>query len=368
MRSRLLRPIPGQRAGPKTSEMISGGTQSILARVSISLIGANMAVLVTGAAGFIGYHLCEALIARGETVIGLDNLNDYYEVTLKEARLARLQRHPSFSFLKLDIAEREAVDQALRANPDIHHVVHLAAQAGVRYSIDYPFAYVRSNLVGHMVILELCRTLPHLAHLVYASSSSVYGANRKLPFSVADRVDTPKSLYAATKKADELMSYAYSQLFHLPQSGIRYFTVYGPWGRPDMALYLFTRAILAGEPVRLNNNGDMRRDFTFIDDAIAGTLAVLDHPPASDAEEGESHRLYNIGNNRPEPLLRLVEVLEAAIGRKAEIVHDSMPPGDVKETYADIAAIQEELGYRPVLTIDQGVPRFVAWYRDYYGV
>ena len=196
----------------------------------------------------------------------------------------------------------------------------------------------------------------------------MYGANRKLPFSVADRVDTPKSLYAATKKADELMSYAYSQLFHLPQSGIRYFTVYGPWGRPDMALYLFTRAILAGEPVRLNNNGDMRRDFTFIDDAIAGTLAVLDHPPVSGAEEGGSHRLYNIGNNRPEPLLRLVEVLEAAIGRKAEIVHESMPPGDVKETYADIAAIQEELGYRPVLTIDQGVPRFVAWYRDYYGV
>jgi len=327
-----------------------------------------MAVLVTGAAGFIGYHLCEALIARGESVIGIDNLNNYYEVTLKEARLARLQRHLSFSFHKLDIAEREAVNQALSANPDIHQVVHLAAQAGVRYSIDHPFAYVRSNLVGHMVILELCRTLPHLAHLVYASSSSVYGANQKLPFSVADRVDTPKSLYAATKKANELMSYAYSQLFDLPQSGIRFFTVYGPWGRPDMALYLFTRAILAGEPVHLNNNGNMQRDFTYIDDAIAGMLAVLDHPPASGTVEGESHRLYNIGNNRPEPLLRLVAALEEAIGRKAEIVHQPMPAGDVKATYADIESIQKELGYRPVHTIDQGVPRFVAWYRDYYDV
>lgn len=327
-----------------------------------------MAVLVTGAAGFIGYHLCEALIARGESVIGVDNLNDYYEVTLKEARLARLQRHPSFSFHKLDIAEREAVNQALSANPDIHQVVHLAAQAGVRYSIDHPFAYVRSNLVGHMVILELCRTLPDLVHLVYASSSSVYGANQKLPFSITDRVDTPKSLYAATKKADELMSYAYSHLFDLPQSGIRYFTVYGPWGRPDMALYLFTRAIMAGEPVHLNNNGDMQRDFTFIDDAIAGTLAVLDHPPASGAEQGGPHRLYNIGNNRPEPLLRLVAALEQAIGRKAEIVHQPMPLGDVRETYADIESIEKELGYRPVHTIDQGVPRFVAWYRDYYGV
>ncbi|MHA1113490.1 MAG: NAD-dependent epimerase/dehydratase family protein [Alphaproteobacteria bacterium] len=325
-----------------------------------------MTILVTGAAGFIGYHLCEKLLARGESVLGVDNVNDYYDVGLKEARLARLDERPGFALARLDIADHEALAELARRTGGVRRVVHLAAQAGVRYSLDHPFAYVRANLVGHMAVLEMCRHLPDFEHLVYASSSSVYGGNTKLPFAVEDRVDTPSSLYAATKRADELMSYSYAHLYRLPQTGLRFFTVYGPWGRPDMALYIFTRAILAGEPIRVFNHGDMMRDFTFIDDIVAGVVAALDSPPP-DTPDAPPQRLYNIGNHRSEPLLRLIEVLEDALGRKAETILEPMQPGDVKETFADIAAIQRDLGYRPTTPIDVGVPRFVAWYRDYHG-
>jgi UDP-glucuronate 4-epimerase len=326
-----------------------------------------MSVLVTGAAGFIGFHVCRALLARGDQVIGVDNLNDYYDVALKEARLAGLEAEPGFSFALCDIADREALTTAVGPHRDIRGVVHLAAQAGVRYSLDHPFAYLNANLVGHLTVLELCRRLPALEHLVYASSSSVYGGNAKLPFAVADRVDTPVSLYAATKKADELMSYAYSHLYRIPQTGLRFFTVYGPWGRPDMAVFIFTRAMLAGEPIHLFNNGDMRRDFTYIDDTVAGTLAALDHPPTADAET-PPHRLYNIGNHRSEELLRLLEVLEGALSVEAERRLEPMQPGDVKDTYADISAAQADLGFKPTTSIDVGVPRFVAWYREHYNL
>jgi len=306
------------------------------------------------------------LLARGDTVLGVDNVNDYYDVGLKEARLARLQAQPGFSFARLDIADHEALAARARQAGDVRRVVHLAAQAGVRYSLDHPFAYVQANLVGHMSVLEMCRHLPDFENLVYASSSSVYGGNTKLPFAVEDRVDTPVSLYAATKRADELMSHAYAHLYRIPQTGLRFFTVYGPWGRPDMALYIFTKAILAGEPIRVFNHGDMMRDFTYVDDIIAGVVASLDTPPA-DAAGTPPHRLYNIGNHRSEPLLRLIEVLEGALGRKAETILEPMQPGDVKETFADITAISRDLGYRPTTPIDVGVPRFVDWYRDYHG-
>ena len=326
-----------------------------------------MTVLLTGAAGFIGYSVAEALLARGDAVVGVDDLNPYYDVRLKEARIARLRRHRHFRFVRADIADPEALKAAVGEPDAIRRVVHLAAQAGVRYSIDHPFAYARANLVGHLSVLELCRRLPRLEHLVYASSSSVYGGNTRLPFAVEDRVDNPVSLYAATKKADELMSHCYGHLYRLPQTGLRFFTVYGPWGRPDMAVYLFTEAIYAGRPIRVFNHGRMRRDFTYIDDVVAGVLATLDAPPADDGA-APPHRVYNIGNHRSEPLLRLIEVLEAAIGRTAEKVFEPMQPGDVKETYADISAIQRDHGFEPRTTIDEGVPRFVAWYRDYHGL
>ncbi len=325
-----------------------------------------MAVLVTGAAGFIGFHVAEALLARGERVVGVDDLNPYYDVNLKKARLARLERRSGFAFHRLDISDRDAM--AAVADPDsgIERVVHLAAQAGVRHSIENPFAYVQTNLVGHVVILELCRRLPDFRHLVYASSSSVYGGNETFPSSVEDRVDTPVSLYAATKKADELMSNAYSHLYGIPQTGLRFFTVYGPWGRPDMALFLFTRAILAGEPIRVFNRGDMKRDFTYIDDIVAGVLAALDRPPAA-SDGGPPHRLYNLGNNRPEHLTRMIDVLEEVLGAKAEKRLEPMQPGDVRESYADIAASTRDLGYVPTTPIEVGIPKFVAWYRQFYG-
>jgi UDP-glucuronate 4-epimerase len=322
-----------------------------------------MTVLVTGVAGFIGYHVATALLARGEPVVGVDSVNDYYDVRLKEARLARLAGARNFVFHRLNLADRAALDAAMRPHP-IDRVVHLAAQAGVRYSIDHPFAYVEANLVGHMAVLEYCRHLGNCRHLVYASSSSVYGGNTKLPFSVEDRTDSPVSLYAATKKADEHMSHCYSHLYGLPQTGLRFFTVYGPWGRPDMALYIFTKAIIEGRPIPVFNFGDMRRDFTYIDDVVRGLIATLDNPPAGGG--AAPHRLYNIGNNRSEPLMRLIEVLENALGRKAEVRFEPMQPGDVKETFADISAIQRDVGFVPSTTIDEGVPRFVAWYRDYH--
>ena len=322
-----------------------------------------MAILLTGAAGFIGYHVAERLLARGDDVVGIDNLNDYYDVTLKQARLDRLQTDDGFSFHRVDISDYEALTRAA-AEAGIDKVVHLAAQAGVRYSLTNPFAYVQANLTGHMAVLELCRHLPGCEHLVYASSSSVYGGNTKLPFAVADRTDTPVSLYAATKRADELMSHSYSHLYGLPQTGLRFFTVYGPWGRPDMALYIFTKAISEGRPIRVFNNGDMKRDFTYVDDIVSGVVAALDKPPA--AGEGPPHRVYNIGNHKSEPLMRLIEILENALGAKAEINFEPMQPGDVKETYADISAIQKDLGFAPTTPIDVGIPKFVEWYKAYH--
>ena len=322
-----------------------------------------MAILLTGAAGFIGYHAAVRLLARGDDVVGIDNLNDYYDVTLKQARLDRLQAHDGFSFHRVDISDYEALTR-VAAEAGIDKVVHLAAQAGVRYSLTNPFAYVQANLMGHMAVLELCRHLPVCEHLVYASSSSVYGGNTKLPFAVEDRTDTPVSLYAATKRADELMSHSYSHLYGLPQTGLRFFTVYGPWGRPDMALYIFTKAISEGRPIRVFNNGDMKRDFTYVDDIVSGVVAALDKPPA--AGEGPPHRIYNIGNHQSEPLMRLIEILENALGAKAEINFEPMQPGDVKETYADISAIQRDLGFAPTTPIDVGIPKFVEWYKAYH--
>ncbi len=324
-----------------------------------------MTVLITGAAGFIGSSLSLALLARGERVVGIDDLNDYYDPALKQARLDRLTRHPGFVFERLDIAERAAMLDLAKRHPGIDRVVNLAAQAGVRYSLINPHAYTRSNVEGFLVVLELCRALPGLRHLVYASSSSVYGGNTALPFSVADRVDTPISLYAATKRANELMAHCYSHLYRLPTTGLRYFTVYGPWGRPDMSAYIFTKAILADRPIPVFNHGDMRRDFTYIDDIVAGTIAVLDRPPADPGPE-PPYRLHNIGNNRSEPLMRFIGLIEAALGKKARIDFQPMQPGDVRETYADIEALTREVGYRPTTSIDEGIPRFVAWYRDYH--
>jgi UDP-glucuronate 4-epimerase len=331
-----------------------------------------MAILVTGAAGFIGFHLSERLLARGETVIGIDNVNDYYSVALKRARLAELgRRHNGFDFVELDFADPAALQRALERR-DFDRIVHLGAQAGVRYSIENPHAYVHSNLVGHLNLLELARHR-RSSHMVYASSSSVYGGNETLPFRVEDRVDHPLSLYAATKKADELISETYAHLYRLPLTGLRFFTVYGPWGRPDMAMWLFARAIFAGEPINVFGEGDMRRDFTYVDDIVSGVVACLDNPPPDDGREkaGGSkgpHRLYNIGNNRSEELTRMIDLLEAACGRKAERRLLPMQPGDVRDTYADISAIQRDLGYAPTTTIDDGVPRFVEWYRSYHGI
>jgi UDP-glucuronate 4-epimerase len=324
-----------------------------------------MTVLVTGAAGFIGFHVSQALLARGDSVIGVDDLNDYYDVRLKRARLDQLEKTQGFAFRKLDIADRDAVFKLVSANPKIDRIVHLAAQAGVRHSLTNPYAYTRSNVEGQLVMLEAARAMSELAHFVYASSSSVYGGNTKLPYSVEDRVDSPVSLYAATKKAGELMAHCYSHLYGIPATGLRFFTVYGPWGRPDMAAFLFTRAMLAGEPIRVFNFGDMKRDFTFIDDIVAGVVAVLAKPPARD---GVPHRVYNLGNNRSEPLLRFIEVLEKSLGVKAKTNLEPMQPGDVKETYADIAASRRDFGFDPKTSIDEGIPRFVAWYRKYYGV
>jgi UDP-glucuronate 4-epimerase len=323
-----------------------------------------MTVLVTGAAGFIGMHVSLALMARGETVVGIDNLNDYYDVSLKEARLARLMTHNAFSFVRGDIGDPAVLAEA---GQDADRIVHLAAQAGVRYSLENPGAYIQANIVGHMNVIELARAKgDDLRHLVYASSSSVYGGNTKLPFSVEDQVDTPVSLYAATKKADELMSYSYSSTYGVPQTGLRFFTVYGPWGRPDMSLYIFTRKILAGDPIPVFNHGEMQRDFTYIDDIVAGVLAALDNPPPREGAD-VPHRVYNLGNHRSEPLMRFIGLIESALGEKAEIDFQPMQPGDVPATYADIEASRRDLGFEPRVPIDEGIPRFVEWYRDFHG-
>ncbi len=326
-----------------------------------------MPILLTGAAGFIGFHVAAALLARGEAVIGVDNVSDYYDVSLKEARLARLAASRAFSLHRADIADRTAITELCAQHADVDRIVHLAAQAGVRYSLVNPFAYADANVTGQLTMLEAARRLPRLAHMVYASSSSVYGGNTKLPFAVTDPVDRPVSLYAATKRAGELMAFNYSHLHRLPLTGLRFFTVYGPWGRPDMSAYLFTKAILAGEPIPVFNNGDMRRDFTYIDDVVAGVVAALDRPPAAGGSE-PPHRLYNLGNHRSEPLLRFIEVIERACGRKAAIEFKPMQPGDVRETYADIEASRRDLDFLPRTSIDEGIPRFVAWYRGYHSV
>ena len=330
-----------------------------------------MTTIVTGAAGFIGYHVSERLLARGDRVIGLDNVNDYYSVELKRARIADLKRrHNSFDFVEVDFADNSALLQALEGK-EFDRIVHLGAQAGVRYSIQNPHAYVHSNLVGHLNMLEVARGRKS-SHFVYASSSSVYGGNETLPFRVEDRVDHPLSLYAATKKADELIGETYSHLYRLPQTGLRFFTVYGPWGRPDMAMWLFTDAILSGRPIQVFGEGNMRRDFTFIDDIVTGVVACHDNPPPDDGEEkaGGSrspHRLYNIGNNRSEELTRMIELIEQACGRKAQRELLPMQAGDVRDTFADISAIQRDLGFEPTTPIEQGVPRFVEWFRAYAG-
>jgi len=326
-----------------------------------------MSILVTGAAGFIGFHVAQALLDRGEAVIGVDNLNDYYDPALKAARLARLEGRAGFRFQRLDIAEPGAVAGLFEREAGLDRVVHLAAQAGVRYSLVNPGAYIRANVEGQLAMLEACRHKAGIKHFVYASSSSVYGANEKLPFAVGDPVARPMALYGATKIAGEVMAYSYSHLYGLPATGLRFFTVYGPWGRPDMSAYIFTKAILAGRPITVFNNGDMRRDFTYIDDIVAGVLAVLDRPPA--ASPGEPpHRLYNLGNHKSEPLMRLVALLEAACGRKAEIEFAPMQPGDVKDTFADIEASTRDFGFTPRTSIDDGIPRFVEWFRGYEGV
>jgi len=331
-----------------------------------------MAILVTGAAGFIGYHVCATLLRRGERVFGIDNLNDYYPPQLKRDRISALDREKGdFRFIELDFADHDALDAALKGS-DIDRIVHLGAQAGVRYSIQNPRAYAHSNLIGHLNILEVGRARG-VSHLVYASSSSVYGGNESLPFRVEDRVDHPMSLYAATKKADELMSETYAHLYRLPQTGLRFFTVYGPWGRPDMAMWIFTSKILAGEPIAVFNHGAMKRDFTYIDDIVTGVVAALDNPPPDDGEEkaGGSrgpHRLYNIGNHRAEELGYLIDLIEAACGKPAVRDYQPIQPGDVPATYADISAIQRDLGFKPKTSLDTGVPRFVNWYRDYTGI
>ncbi|MFP4294872.1 MAG: NAD-dependent epimerase [Halothiobacillaceae bacterium] len=335
-----------------------------------------MKTLVTGAAGFIGSHVCARLLDAGDEVLGVDNLNDYYDVRLKEARLARFADRPGFTFLRLDVADRAGIS-ALFEKSGIERVVHLAAQAGVRYSLENPHAYVDSNLVGFVNLLEGCRHAG-VRHLVYASSSSVYGANETLPFSVHDNVDHPLSLYAATKKANELMAHTYAHLYGLPSTGLRFFTVYGPWGRPDMALFKFTRAILAGEPIDVFNHGRHRRDFTYIDDIVEGILRTLARVPAgnpqwsgTDPDPGSSRapwRVYNIGNSRPVELLRYIEVIEEAVGRKAVKNLLPMQPGDVPDTFADVEDLQRDVGYRPATPVEEGVARFVDWYRTYYRV
>ncbi|MFE0756216.1 NAD-dependent epimerase [Inquilinus sp. NPDC058860] len=324
-----------------------------------------MAILVTGAAGFIGFHTAKALLDRGEEVVGIDSLNDYYDPKLKSDRLAMLTGRQGFTFHQADIADRSAMEALAAGSTGIRRIVHLAAQAGVRHSMVNPYAYTRSNVEGHLVMLETARRLD-VEHFVYASSSSVYGANRKVPFSTEDRTDTPMSLYAATKKANELMAHTYSHLYRLPATGLRFFTVYGPWGRPDMALFIFTKAILEGQPIKVFNHGEMRRDFTYVDDIVRGILGVLAAPPGETADP--PHRIYNIGNHRSENLMRLIGLIEAAVGRKAVCEFLPMQPGEVPETYADIESIERDIGFRPTTTIDEGVPRFVSWYREYFSV
>ena len=333
-------------------------------------------VLITGAAGFIGYHLTKKLCATGYQVVGIDNLNDYYEVSLKEARLTQLQLLDDFTFHRIDLEEKERID-ALFAEQGFDYAVNLAAQAGVRYSLENPYAYINANVTGFLNILEACRHYP-VKHLVYASSSSVYGANTQMPFSTHHTVDHPVSLYAATKKSNELMAHTYSHLYNIATTGLRFFTVYGPYGRPDMALFLFTKAILDGNPIKVFNNGEMRRDFTYVDDIVEGVARLLPHVAqpnpqwSGDAPDTASsyapYRIYNIGNNSPVKLLDFVEAIEESLGKKAEKNFMPLQDGDVPATYADVTDLMEEVGFKPATDLKVGVQHFVDWYRDYYQV
>jgi UDP-glucuronate 4-epimerase len=325
---------------------------------------AGQMILVTGAAGFIGSQVAKALLARGDAVLGVDNINDYYDVTLKEARLAPLQAEKAFTFRKLDISASDTMLALAREFPKITGIVHLAAQPGVRYSLINPYAYVQANVMGHLVMLETARALPALKHFVYASSSSVYGANTKMPFSVDDPVEQPNSLYAATKRADELFGHTYAHLYGIPCTGLRFFTVYGPWGRPDMAPMIFARAISAGEPIKVFNRGEMWRDFTYIDDIVDGVLRALDRP----AGGSPPHKIYNLGNHKSEKLTDFIAAIERALQRKAVIELEPMQPGDVPATYADIEASRRDLGFAPTTPMSVGIPKFVDWFKEFCGV
>jgi UDP-glucuronate 4-epimerase len=335
-----------------------------------------MTILVTGAAGFIGFHAAKALLARGDTIVGLDNLNDYYDVALKQARLDELAPHKNFSFVKADLKDRSAIEKVFAAEKPAR-VLHLAAQAGVRHSLTHPHQYIDANIVGFLHILEGCRR-HGVEHLLYASSSSVYGANTQMPFSVHQNVDHPLSLYAATKKANELMAHTYSHLYRLPVTGLRFFTVYGPWGRPDMALFKFTRNILAGEPIEVFNQGKHQRDFTYVDDVVEATLRALDKPATPDpawspdrpdpATSNAPYRLYNVGNHTPVRLLDFIAAIEKATGKRAKINFLPMQPGDVASTYADVTELKAATGFEPTTPLDEGIRRFVSWYRDFYRV
>jgi UDP-glucuronate 4-epimerase len=334
-----------------------------------------MTILVTGAAGFIGMHLSKRLLEQGYEVVGIDNLNDYYDPKLKEARLTELNKYNHFTFIKLDLVDKEGILELFNKF-SFTYVIHLAAQAGVRYSLQNPHAYVDSNLVGFVNILEACRHYP-VRHFIYASSSSVYGANQKMPFSTSDNVDHPVSLYAATKKANELMAHTYSHLYGIPTTGLRFFTVYGPWGRPDMAYFSFTKNILEGKPIKVFNHGNMRRDFTYIDDIVEGMVRLLDKPPVSNqnwdrmspdpSSSYAPYKIYNIGNNQPVKLLDFIETLESLLGVKAKMEFLPMQPGDVEATYADIDDLQKAVGFHPSTSIEDGLRKFIEWYRSYYG-
>lgn len=335
-----------------------------------------MKILVTGAAGFIGYHLSKCLLEHGYAVIGIDNMNDYYDVGLKESRLKLLKAYEGFMFYKLDIKDKQAVDAVFKEH-SFTHVINLAAQAGVRYSLENPYAYVDSNLIGFINILEACRHFP-VKHLLYASSSSVYGGNMTVPFSTNHNVDHPVSLYAATKKSNELMAHTYSHLYGIPTTGLRFFTVYGPYGRPDMAYFNFTKDIVADKPIKVFNYGKMERDFTYVDDIVEGIVRLIDKPPLADKEWDESrgdlstsfapYKIYNIGNHNPVPLMRFIEVLEELIGKDAKKIYMEMQPGDVLKTYADVSDLENDIDFKPSTSIEEGLKRFVAWYLEYYGV
>jgi UDP-glucuronate 4-epimerase len=326
-----------------------------------------MKVIVTGIAGFIGYHTARGLLAAGHTVVGVDNLSTYYAVQLKRDRLAELARFRPFEFNELDVGDLVAMNALFSRHADATHVVHLAAQAGVRYSLEHPASYVQSTVMGQLGVFEAVRKLRHIEHVLYASSSSVYGANKEVPFSIDQCVSSPVSLYAATKLAGEHIAETYGHLYRIPSTGFRFFTVYGPWGRPDMAPYKFTRQIVAGETIAVYNNGDMARDFTYVDDVVAGIMGALHKPPRPN-DFGAPHRIYNLGNSRPVPLLDFIAVLEQALSRRAQMRFEPMQQGEVQSTFADISQSQAEFGYDPQTSIEAGVPRFVAWYKSYHNV